>query len=166
MLLFTYIDDESDDFTAEEYEVNWDYYEKMCETASSLTFPVHAIASADNGRMLSFLDYLKDSAKIDIADLHKCAWQGVHSGCLAGVRFSIFRGIFGFKPEDDVLKINPNYMPMWKKVKLKFEYNGVEISATIEDRTLMLEKTDDKPINLSYRGEKVVFDGKTIKFAI
>lgn len=166
MLLFTYIDDESDDFTAEEYEVNWDYYEKMCETASSLTFPVHAIASADNGRMLSFLDYLKDSAKIDIADLHKCAWQGVHSGCLAGVRFSIFRGIFGFKPEDDVLKINPNYMPMWKKVKLKFEYKGVEITATIEGRTLMLEKTDDKPINFSYRGEKVVFDGKTIKFAI
>ncbi len=146
--------------------MNWDYYEKMCETASSLTFPVHAIASADNGRMLSFLDYFRSSAKIDIDDLHKCAWQGVHSGCLAGVWISVFRGIFGFKPESDALKTDPNYMPFWKEVKIRFVYHGTEITAIARDRKLILEKIENKPIIVLYRGVSTVFDGKTAEFDI
>ena len=166
MLLFTYIDREEDSFSKREYEMNWDYYEKMCETASSLTFPVHAIASADNGRMLSFLDYLKDCAKIDVDDLHKCAWQGVHSGCLAGAWTAIFRGVFGIKPETDCVRIDPNYMPFWKKVKIGFEYRGVRINAVAGGRTLTLTKADETPVNIVYRGERVVFDGKEITFEI
>ena len=166
MLLFTYIDRETDGFTEKENELNWDYYEKMCETASSLTFPVHAIASADNGRMLSFLDYLKNCAKIDIDDLHKCAWQGVHSGCLAGAWTAVFRGVFGIKPESEVIKISPNYIPFWEKVRLRFVYKGIDIEAVIDGRTLTLVKTVGTPIVVEYRGEKVTFAGKTIKFGI
>lgn len=166
MLLFTYVDREDDGFGKDIYEMNWDYYEKMCETASSLTFPVHAIASADNGRMLSFLDYLKNCAKIDIDDLHKCAWQGVHSGCLAGAWTAIFRGIFGLKPESRELKIDPNYMPLWKSVKLKFEYRGVEITARLRGKVLTLEKDVETPINVSFRGEKTIFKDRVLRLEI
>ncbi len=54
ILLYTYLNVGLD---RTHYRENWDYYEKMCETSSSLTLSVHAIASAQNGRMLSFYEY-------------------------------------------------------------------------------------------------------------
>ena len=62
MLLYTLADVGLD---RSHYAENWDYYEHMCETSSSLTFPVHAIASAHNRRMLSFYNYFMDTLKID-----------------------------------------------------------------------------------------------------
>ena len=50
-LLYTFADVGLD---KKAYAKNWDYYEQMCETSSSLSFPVHAVASAENDRMLSF----------------------------------------------------------------------------------------------------------------
>ena len=54
ILLYTYLNVGLD---RTHYRENWDYYERMCETSSSLTLSVHAIASAQNRRMLSFYEY-------------------------------------------------------------------------------------------------------------
>ena len=166
MLLFTYIYRDGMRFTDRQYRLNWDYYEAMCETASSLSFPAHAIAAADNSRMLSFYNYFLNSVKIDIDDLHHCAWQGVHSGCLAGGWISIFRGLFGVNMGEEVLQIDPNYMPLWKKIRMSFEYKGVRITATMEGKTLTLEKEAPQCVNLIVRGKPKRFEKSKVEFLL
>ena len=166
ILLFSYIFREEDKFTDRQYRFNWDYYEKLCETASSLSFPAHAIASADNGRMLSFYNYFMNSVKIDIDDLHNCAWQGVHSGCLAGGWMSVFRGLFGINLSERGIDLNPNYMPFWKKIALTFEYRGSPVRATMEGEYLTLEKESELAVPVLFRGREISFDGKRMELRI
>ena len=166
MLLFSYIYREDEKFTEQQYALNWDYYEAMCETASSLSFPVHAIASADSSRMLSFYKYFLDSVKIDIDDLHNCAWQGVHSGCLAGGWISIFRGLFGINMAENAIYVEPNFMPLWKKIKLSFEYRGIRIEATLEGKTLTFEKTSPQPLEIVFRGKEMLFEQQRLQLAL
>lgn len=128
------------------YAQNWDYYEKMCETSSSLTFPVHAIASAHNRRMLSFYQYFMNTLKIDIDDLHGVGWQGVHSGCLAGGYLSILYGLFGMRYGEGRLKFEPNPMPFWEKVSAKIRFC---------DRELLLVMQGEQMTIRLIRGEKI-----------
>lgn len=122
---------------------NWDYYERMCETSSSLTYPVHAICSAKTGRMLSFLQYFYDTVTVDIADLQNSAWQGVHAGCLAGAWYAIYGGLFGVNAQAGFISFAPRRMPLWREVTFSFFYQGKKITASLAGDRMRLVCGED-----------------------
>ena len=137
------------------YAANWDYYEKMCESSSSLSFAPHSICSADNGRMLSAYNYLIETAYIDVYDIHKCGWQGVHSGCLVGAWYAVFRGIAGIVCREKHIEINPHMMPWWDKVEFSFMYHGAKLNILMQDGKYTLTTDSESDI-------RVIFNGKTL----
>ena len=154
MLIFSYLNmapEEAD------YTLNWDYYEQMCESSSSLSYAPHAICAADNGRMLSAYNYLLKTTLIDLEDIHDCTWQGVHSGCLAGSWYATFRGIAGIVCRDGYLEINPHVMPWWKKLSFNFFYRGnkINIKMTPESYTI----TPDADVKVVFRGKEIIVPG-------
>lgn len=155
MLLFSYL---NIDVPGADYFANWDYYEKMCESSSSLTFPVHAICSALADRPLSFLEYFCDSTEIDIKDIHRCAYQGVHSGCLAGAWMSVFRGIFGISANECELKVDPHPIPFWRELKLRFFYHGKEIEAEMKRGDIVFRSRDSRKVFVRYNGVRYEFE--------
>jgi len=157
MLLFSYL---NIDVQNADYNANWDYYEKMCESSSSLTFPVHAICSALAGRPLSFINYLNDCTHIDIKDIHNCAYQGVHSGCLAGAWMCIFRGVFGITANGYGLTLKPNKIPFWKGVKISFEYKGKRIKAEMSSEKLELISNSQEEVLIVYNGKEYCLKNK------
>ena len=130
------------------YAQNWDYYEQMCESSSSLTFPVHAIASAHNGRMLSFHKYFMDALKIDVADIHGVGWQGVHSGCLAGGYLCILYGLFGVSAKDGCLQLAPHAMPLFKKVTATMLFHGSKLRLTMEGNRVTVRKISGSAVEI------------------
>lgn len=138
------------------YAQNWDYYEKMCETSSSLTFPVHAIASAHNRRMLSFYQYFMNTLKIDIDDLHGVGWQGVHSGCLAGGYLSILYGIFGMRYGEGGLTFEPNPMPFWEKVSAKVTFRNRELLLVMQGEQMKIRLIRGEEIEITAAGQNVL----------
>lgn len=152
MLLYSYIN--YPNICSINYEQNWDYYEKMCESSSSLSYPVHAICSADNNRMLSFYEYFLQTVRMDIDDIHKVAHQGVHGGCLAGGYYAIFRGIFGFTENEKYLEVNPNMFNFWQSVSINFVFHGAKIHAELSQKSLTIIADKDTDI---------YFCGKIIK---
>jgi len=144
-LLYTFTNIDMD---LKHYGVNWDYYEKMCETSSSLTFPVHAVASADNGRMMSFYNYFMNTLKIDIDDIHGVGWQGLHAGCLAGGYYAILRGIFGVKAKEEYLVIKPVEMPLFDSIKIRFYYHGVLLELELKNNNYTIKILNNKEVSI------------------
>ena len=151
MLLFSYL---NIPFEKNVYEINWDYYEKMCESSSSLSFAPHSICSADNGRMLSAYNYLLDTAYIDIRDIHKCGWQGIHSGCAAGAWYAVFRGIGGVVCRENCIEINPHMMPWWNKVSFSFYYKGSLFNVEMDNDFYSLKTDCNADVVVIFKGEK------------
>ena len=145
MVLFSYLDFE---FPKEVYAKNWDYYENMCESSSSLTYPVHAICSFDNDRLYSGYKYLKEAANIDLADLHGGAEDGIHAGCSAGAWYAVMRGIAGVRIGKKGLSVNPKMLSWWKNVKLSFCYHGIRVYMELENEKFTLKAEENVPANV------------------
>ena len=161
MLLFSYL---NIPFSKEVYEINWDYYEHMCESSSSLSFAPHSICSADNERMLSAYNYLLETAYIDVKDIHSCGWQGVHSGCAAGAWYAIFRGIGGIVCREDKIEINPHMMPWWKSVSFSFFYKGSRFKVKMTNDEYLLMTDSRKPVKIEFKGKTVMMSSGKASF--
>ena len=155
MLIYSYlnINPENSDYAA-----NWDYYEHMCESSSSLSFAPHSVCAADNGRMLSAYNYLIDTAYIDIYDIHNCAWQGVHSGCLVGAWYAVFRGIAGIVCRSGKIEINPHIMPWWNSVKFNFMYQKQKIYIEMTTNEYIIKNGGNRDIKIVFKGEPVILN--------
>ena len=157
MVLFSHIHNEFDKTV---YERNWDYYEAMCEASSSLTFPVHAICAFDNNQLYKGYQYFMQCAEIDWKDLHSCAKDGVHAGCLAGAWYSIVRGLAGIEMHEDYVNLNPKMLPWWKKVHFRLQWHGISFEVILEQEKctmiphgVMQIKYQDKIYDVSERTE-------------
>lgn len=157
IMLFTYIDLPLGPVS---YERNWQYYEKMCEASSSLTYPVHAIAAIDHQEYDKFYDYWYKSVAIDIIDHHKEAHLGLHAACMAGGWYSVFRGLFGFKPALNYLELNPTYFERWGNVKMEFMYQGKLVKAELSKESVTIYCTS--PLRLVYKQQTFEHTKKTI----
>jgi trehalose/maltose hydrolase-like predicted phosphorylase len=152
VLLYTMVDVGLD---RAHFAENWDYYENMCEVSSSLTFPVHAIAAAQNKQILSFRKNLMNTVKMDVDDIHGVAWQGVHSGCLAGGYLAVIYGIFGLSvKENDTICLNP-VRTLFEGVSASFIYKGMKITLSIKNGELTVTKRGSGKVNIR------VSDGET-----
>ncbi len=151
MLLYTYLNVGMD---RTHYRENWDYYEKICETSSSLTFPVHAIASIQNGRILSFYEYFMQTLKVDSDDLFGVAWQGVHSGCLAGGYLCILYGLFGVCVSESGICFSPNPMPLFGKVSMRMRCRGRSLCLVMEKNRVSVRLEEGAPIHVICNGQK------------
>ena len=148
--LYTYLDIGMDSSL---YGKNWAYYEKKCEASSSLTYPAHAIAAVDNRQFPKFVKYLKESMRIDIDDLHSCAYQGVHAACIAGGRMGIVRGLLGVLPREEGLVLDPKFGGPFSRVKTRLVYRGATLELTLEGKRLDVKLLRGKPITVLYRGK-------------
>lgn len=155
MLLYTYLNVGMNDAF---YARNFDYYEKMCECSSSLSYAPHAVACADLDRLLGFYEYLEKTANIDLCNLHGGSTEGVHSGCAAGAWYSVFRGLFGIRCFKDGICFNPKQIPWWKKVFLNFYYRNSLIKVEICDNIIYISKEDDARIPVTLKGVEYVLE--------
>lgn len=145
-----------------DYKANWKYYEKKCEASSSLTYPVHAICSIDNNEYEKWRKYLNDSIRIDIDDIHNCAKDGVHAGCIAGGYYNIYRGLLGLKSFEDHLEINPHFGTFLTNVEFNFVYHNIPMHIKMDQSKLILTSKKHEMIKLFFRGKEIYHNGKTI----
>jgi len=151
MLLYSYLNLKFDKNT---YAKNWDYYEKMCESSSSLSFAPHSICSADNGRVLSAYNYLLETAYIDIRDIHNCGWQGIHAGCAAGAWYAVFRGLGGVVCHEDKIEIRPCMIPWWKRLAFSFYYKGNLFKVDMNNHFYKLYSDSEQPTTIEFQGKE------------
>ena len=154
MMLFSYI---PNSFSQWEYQVNWDYYEQMCESSSSLTYPVHAICSFDNNQLYKGYKYMCSTARIDIDDIHNCCESGIHAGCSAGAWYGIVRGLLGIEMSYDFVKINPKMLPWWNRITVNLSWHGSDFKIIVDNDGFVITAEGD--IRVLYKDKEFEITG-------
>ena len=150
MLLFGYADV---GLNKKYYQQNFDYYEKMCEMSSSLSYAPHAVCAADLGRMRSFLSYLEKTVSIDLENLHGGVEEGVHAGCEAGGYLSILYGAFGARIRADALYLAPKHVPGVSCLRQKLYYKNSLICLEIYGTICKIIKIKGNSVQVCVRGQ-------------
>lgn len=151
------------DFSKEQLERHFDFYEPFTVHESSLSPCVHSIQAAKLGRMdQAYIFYLRTS-RLDLDDYNKEVEEGLHITSMAGTWMSIVEGFGGMRVLDDKLSFVPQIPKQWTSYSFKVNFRNRIIKVVVNPKATSFELTGTKEMSIRVNGERVpLIPGKTV----
>ena len=144
-----------DQFSKEELEKHFDFYEPLTVHESSLSPCVHSIQAATLGRMEQAYTFYLRTSRLDLDDYNKEVHEGLHITSMAGTWMSIVEGFGGMRIKNDTLYFEPRLPEQWEEFtfKVNFRHQILKVIVNKEGTTFELEGTE--PLEVFVFEEKV-----------
>lgn len=130
-----------DQFTAEQLERHFDFYESFTVHESSLSPCVHSIQAAALDKMdMAYTFYLRTS-RLDLDDYNKEVEEGCHITSMAGTWMSIVEGFGGMRIRNNQLQFQTRLPKEWEAYSFKINFRNqiVKVHVAQTGTTLTLE---------------------------
>lgn len=122
------------DFSIEQLEKHFDFYEPFTVHESSLSPCVHSIQAARLGRMDQAYAFYLRTSRLDLDDYNKEVEEGCHITSMAGTWMSIVEGFAGMRVRNNQLHFEPKIPSGWESYGFKINFRGsilkVQLKAT------------------------------------
>ena len=145
-----------DDFTTEELERHFDFYEPFTVHESSLSPCVHSIQAAKLGRMEQAYTFYLRTSRLDLDDYNHEVHEGLHITSMAGTWMSIVEGFGGMRIKNNTLSFTPRIPKQWEgySFKINFRNQIVKVNVTQNETSFALEGT--KELEILVNGKTVI----------
>ena len=144
----------SNEFTPEMRKKVFDFYEPRTIHDSSLSAGVHSIVACDIGSTEEAYGYLKQACRMDLDNVNRNTWAGIHAACMGSCYMMIVNGYAGMRVYDNALHFKPYIPENWNGYTFKVVFKGSTIEVNIT-----AEKTTYKLLS---GGEVGLYDGDTL----
>jgi alpha,alpha-trehalose phosphorylase len=141
-------------FTPEEKLADFEYYDPLTTSDSTLSSVVQSIIAAEVGYQDLALEYFMHSLFVDLADLHNNAADGVHVASAGGVWSSLVSGFGGMRDHDGMLTFDPRLPADWRELRFRLMWHGTRLLVDLKAdfmRVTVLE--GENPVPFLVRGE-------------
>ncbi|SIP92726.1 glycoside hydrolase family 65 protein [Maribacter ulvicola] len=144
-----------EDFSTEDLEKHFDFYEPFTVHESSLSPCVHSIQAAKLGRMEQAYNFYLRTSRLDLDDYNKEVEEGLHITSMAGTWMSIVEGFGGMRVVNDKLSFKPQIPNQWKAYSFKVNFRNriIKVNVTAKETTFHLKGTEEVTIRVN--GKKV-----------
>ncbi|OYU84652.1 MAG: family 65 glycosyl hydrolase [Flavobacterium sp. BFFFF2] len=144
-----------DQFSREELERHFDFYEPFTVHESSLSPCVHSIQAAMLGRMDQAYTFYLRTSRLDLDDYNKEVEEGLHITSMAGTWMSIVEGFGGMRVKDGTLHFEPRIPKEWQgySFKINFREQILQVSVNQNETQFVLEGST--PIQVCVFGKTV-----------
>jgi alpha,alpha-trehalose phosphorylase len=120
------------EFTAEQKQRDFEYYERLTVRDSSLSACVQAIMAAETGHLDLAYDYWGEAALMDLDDLEHNTADGLHIASLAGAWLVAVAGFGGLRDTaDGVLSLQPRLPGALRSLTFNLLWRGVHLNVAI-----------------------------------
>jgi len=155
IVLLTFL--RSQDFTLHMRKKIFDYYEPKTIHDSSLSAGIHSIVACDIGYGSEAYGYLKQSCRMDLDNVNRNTYFGIHAACMGTSWMMIVNGYGGLRVYDNVLHFKPYCDPKWKSIAFNVLFHG---------SLLRTEIFKDKVIYSLLSGDPLTFFSGTRKITL
>lgn len=154
-----------DQFTLEEKEKNFDFYEPMTVHESSLSPSIHAIIAAELGREEKAVELYARTARLDLDNYNNDTEDGLHITSMSGAWLSIVEGFAGMYVTEQMLTFKPFLPKQWEAYDFKINYRGrlVDVHVDKEGVRLTIEEGESMEVKLF---DEIVMISDTITKAL
>ena len=121
-----------DDFTLEELERNYNFYEPITVHESSLSPCVHSILAARLGKEDKSYEFYTRAARLDLDDYNNDTEDGCHITSMAGTWMSIIKGFGGMRLKDHTLHFNPFLPKQWNEFSFKINFRANQLNIAVK----------------------------------
>ena len=146
------------EFTREQLEANFDFYEPRCIHESSLSPSIHSILACRLGRMEKAEELFDFATRMDLDNYNRNTGEGLHTTSIAGAWMNIVCGFGGLRSDAKELTLAPSIPHGWKRYCFRICAGGsvLKITVTQENVTLAVVRGNAVPVVLY--GRTVVTD--------
>jgi alpha,alpha-trehalose phosphorylase len=142
-----------DEFTAEEKERNFAYYEPLTVRDSSLSACTQAVIAAEVGHLDLAAEYLAEAALMDLQNLQHNSKDGLHIASLAGGWLAVVAGFGGLRDLGEQLAFRPQLPPGWTRLRFSVHLTGQRLHVEIGTDSVTYSVEGDRPIQLVHHGD-------------
>jgi alpha,alpha-trehalose phosphorylase len=140
-----------DDFTAEQKQRNFDYYERLTVRDSSLSACVQAVLAAEVGHVELARDYLGEAALMDLDDLEHNTRDGVHIASLAGAWLALVAGFGGMRHRPGgPLRFAPRVPPGSTRLVFRMFFRRRLLTVEVTEGQAMYTMLEGEPLILGH----------------
>ena len=135
-------------FSKEELQRNFEFYESLTVHESSLSPCVHSIQAAVLDKMdMAYTFYLRTS-RLDLDDYNKEVEEGCHITSMAGTWMSIVEGFGGMRVKNDALHFSPKIPKEWNgySFKINFRNQILKVEINHQETKFILEGSDSMEV--------------------
>ena len=143
------------DFTTEELERHFDFYEPFTVHESSLSPCVHSIQAAKLGRMEQAYTFYLRTSRLDLDDYNHEVHEGLHITSMAGTWMSIVEGFGGMRVKNDILSFEPRIPKQWDGYSFKVNFRDQIVKVNVSQGKTSFALEGDKELNILVNGKTV-----------
>lgn len=139
-----------DEFTLEELEKHFDFYEPITVHESSLSPCVHVVLAAKLGRMQKAYDLYLRTSRLDLDDYNREVHEGLHITSMAGTWMSVVEGFGGLRVKNDQLYLSPQLPESWEGYEFTISFRGRRLAVKVDKEKTIVNRLhgDELTINL------------------
>jgi alpha,alpha-trehalose phosphorylase len=145
----------SHEFTPEQKQRDFEYYEPMTVRDSSLSACVQAIIAAETGHLDLAYDYWGEAALMDLDDLEHNTGDGLHIASLAGSWMVAVGGFGGLRDTDGTLSFRPRLPAALRSLTFNLIFRGAHLNVSVSHTEVRYTCNGDIPVDLQHYGEPV-----------
>ncbi|WP_435355087.1 family 65 glycosyl hydrolase domain-containing protein [Emticicia sp. SJ17W-69] len=151
------------DFSIEELQRNFDFYEPMTVHESSLSPCVHVIHAAKLGKKDKAYEMYVRTARLDLDDYNNDTEDGLHITSMAGTWLSVVQGFGGMRVKQDKLSFEPFLPEQWQGFSFRVGFRKNALQVSIKPNVIEIENLSKQSISVLVYGNEVLVPANAYK---
>ena len=143
-----------EDFTPEQKEKNFDFYEPLTVHESSLSPSIHSVLAADLHKEDKAFEMYSRTARLDLDNYNNDTEDGLHITSMTGSWLAIVQGFAGMRVIDGELEFAPFLPKEWDGYKFRINFRGRLLSIEVDKTGSKIELLKGEPLKIKLNGEE------------
>lgn len=145
----------NDEFTLEEKQRHFEFYEPLTVHESSLSPCVHAILAAELRKEDKAVELYKRTSRLDLDNYNHDTEDGLHITSMTGSWLSIVHGFAGMRTFNETLSFAPFLPKIWDAYAFKINYRNRLLEVNVNKRHVTVSLLEGEPLELKLFEESI-----------
>jgi len=147
-----------DDFTLEELEKHFSFYEPLTVHESSLSPCVHSILASKLGMTKKAYEMYLRTSRLDIDDVNNDTEDGLHITSMAGTWMTITKGFAGMRIINNQLSLEPYCPAQWNSYTFTIQFRGASLSFKMTEHNIHITNNSSTAITILLNSKEIFID--------
>lgn len=148
----------SEDFTPEEKQANYEFYEARTIHESSLSPSLHSILALELGKTAQGYKFFTYAARLDLDNYNRNTEQGHHATSAAGVWANLICGYGGMRSDGPVLSFSPQIAQAWNRYQFRVHYQEALIEVVVDKTEAVFRLIDGQSVEIKVYDKRYRID--------
>jgi alpha,alpha-trehalose phosphorylase len=145
----------SHEFSREQKRRNFDYYDPLTTGDSSLSPSIQSILAADLGYEDKAVEYFRNAAFMDLADVAGNTADGVHVASAGGVWMAVVYGFGGLRDSDGGLCFEPRLPRTWDRLAFPLQVRGQRLDVDVRQEAVTYTLSEGGTLTIHHQGKRI-----------